>query len=41
MLWNSEAACPSSSRPRSSINAYHLPFTDWLGLDGDGPNLAP
>ncbi len=41
MLWNSDSSLPFKLQAEVFDNAYHLPFTDWLGLDRGGPNLAP
>lgn len=41
MLWNSDSSLPFKLQAEVFDNAYHLPFTDWLGLDGGQPNLAP
>jgi beta-lactamase class C len=41
MLWNSESSLPFKLQAEVFDNAYHLPFTDWLGLDSGGSNLAP
>jgi beta-lactamase class C len=42
MLWNSEASLPFKLQAEVFDLYYHLPFTDWLQLKGDGgPALAP
>lgn len=42
MLWNSEASLPFKLQAEVFDSAYHLPFTDWLQLKGDGsPAPAP
>jgi beta-lactamase class C len=36
MLWNSESSLPFKLQAEVFDSAYHLPFTDWLQLKGDG-----
>ncbi len=41
MLWNSEGSLPFKLQAEVFDSAYLLPFTDWLQLESDQPNVAP
>ncbi|WP_246263380.1 serine hydrolase domain-containing protein [Caulobacter soli] len=42
MLWNSEGSLPFKLQAEIFDSNYHLPFTDWLQLKGDGATtIAP
>ena len=41
MLWNSDGSLPFKLQAEVFDSAYHLPFEDWLRLDGAKAALAP